>query len=210
MSVQLAPVVLLFAASGVEWLRQLRRGPSRARFQAWGVLAMVTILVNSAVRPATAGHAAVYYYLGNAFAAKRHTGLARDQFARSVELDPEYWQSWNNLGTQEAVLGNMDRAARIFERVLAARPQHGEVWLNLAHARVALRDEEGAAAAYESALEREGPSRRIYTEMMVLFSRQGEWQRAERVLERALLDFPEEAGDLRAMYKRMVQRAQGG
>ena len=104
----------------------------------------------------------------------------------------------------------MDKAARIFERVLAARPQHGEVWLNLAHARVALRDAEGAAVAYKSALEREGPSRRIYTEMMVLFSRQGEWQQAEGVLERALLDFPEEADDLRAMYERMVQRAQGG
>lgn len=204
------PVILLFAASGVEWLRQLRRGPSRTRLQAWGVLAVVTILVNSTVRPAAAGHAAVYYYLGNASAAQRHPQLARDQFARSVELDPEYWQSWNNLGTQEAVLGNMDKAARIFERVLAARPQHGEVWLNLAHARVALRDAEGAAVAYESALEREGPSRRIYTEMMVLFSRQGEWQQAEGVLERALLDFPEEADDLRAMYERMVQRAQGG
>ena len=30
---------------------------------------MVTILVNSTVRPNAAGHAAVYYYLGNASAA---------------------------------------------------------------------------------------------------------------------------------------------
>ena len=124
-----------------------------------------------------------------------------------MELDPEYWQAWNNLGTQTAIAGDIDRAVAMYERVLAARPQHSEVWLNLAHAHVARRDDASAATAYESARQRDPGNRRIYTEQMILFAKRGKWEHARSVLRKALAVFPDEETALRKMYEGMVQRA---
>ena len=199
--VPLVPAALLLAATGGGWLWTSWR-ERRARHL---LLAAVTclglgVLSNAGIRPAQAGHAAVHYHLGNAYAQQRRAESARAQFERAVQLDPEFWQAWNNLASVQALGGDMEGAAATFARVAAHRPGQAMVWYNLAHARVALGDVPGAADAYRRAIETNPAFRRAHGELISLLVRRGDGPAARRALEAAIAAFPAEEADLRRMF----------
>ncbi|MBX5480744.1 MAG: tetratricopeptide repeat protein [Myxococcaceae bacterium] len=54
----------------------------------------------------------------------RFATTAREAYGRAVKLDPNFLPAWQNLGELEAQLGNRQKAAEAWARVLAIAPDH--------------------------------------------------------------------------------------
>jgi 4-amino-4-deoxy-L-arabinose transferase-like glycosyltransferase len=202
--IPLIPVLLLLAASGggrlwAQW------GTRSYRRLLPGIIALVGLIVlsNTGIQPEQTGFAAVHYHVGNAYARQGHNDLARTQFERSVRLDPEFWQAWNNLASVQAMGGDMESAASLFARVAAQRPGQVQVWYNLAHAHLALGDMPAATDAYRQAIDAGPDFRRAYGELISLYARQRDWPAAQQVLDAAVAAFPREEANLRRLFERL-------
>ncbi len=57
---------------------------------------------------------------------------AAERFRSAVELDQDFAEAWNNLGTALMRLDRHEDAVRAFERALRVRPGYGDVHFNLA------------------------------------------------------------------------------
>lgn len=63
---------------------------------------------------------------------------AHDAFSRAVENDPTFTSALNNLGTLEAMKGNLERAIEFWERSLAVDPTQPEIRQDTRDARAEL------------------------------------------------------------------------
>lgn len=78
---------------------------------------------------------------------------ARDEFARAVELDPNYNLARYNLGVMDLKLARFAEAADALGRVVAAAPEQWDARVNLGNALFALNRPAEAAAQYETVLQ---------------------------------------------------------
>ena len=204
------PVLLLFASHGAWWLWENRR-QRQGGLVLVGV-ALLFLLCNWGPPPMQmGGDAAIHYNLGQAYSKEQRLPEARAEYTQAVRLDSSYWQAWLNLGSVEALAGQMAEAAETFERVTHARPGQLEGWMNLAHARLALQQGEAAHRAYAEALKLPSPYRRqIYLELIGSHLRAGEIIQAEEVLVQAQKAYPEEAARFAQAYERVKAMGLGG
>ncbi|HSE38143.1 MAG TPA: tetratricopeptide repeat protein, partial [Blastocatellia bacterium] len=73
----------------------------------------------------------IFNALGQTYTAIGETSLAIENFKHAVEIDPEMFESINNLGTISFNLGDYKSAERYFKSALALRPQGTDFHYNL-------------------------------------------------------------------------------
>lgn len=204
------PVLLVLAAHAGWWLWDLlRESRYRRAIPAAGAVALVGLVSNLGVGPMEmTGDAAIHYNIGQAHSRQGRAAEAGKALARAVELDPTYWQAWNDLGTVQARQGDAAGAAAIFERVSRARPDRPEPWVNLAHSCRALGRLDEAVPAYERALSASDHLPTLYAGLMHLHLERGDPDAARRVLEEALMRRPRERERLLHIFARL--QSQGG
>ena len=201
----LLPVLLVLAAHAAWWLwDRLREGRYRRAVPAVAAAAGVGLVGNLGAGPMDmAGDAAIHYNIGQAHSRQGRAAEAGEALARAVELDPAYWQAWNDLGTIHARQGDAAGAAAIFERVTRARPDRPEPWVNLAHSRRALGRLDEAVPAYERALSASGHLAALYAELMHLHLERGDPDAARQTLDEALERRPDEREGLLYIFARL-------
>ena len=199
------PVLLVLAAHAAWWLwDRLREGRYRPAIPAAGVVALVAVISNLGAGPMDmAGDAAIHYNIGQAHSRQGRAAEAGKALTRALELDPAYWQAWNDLGTIQAQQGDAAGAAVIFERVTRARPDRPEPWVNLAHSYRALGRLDEAVPAYERALSASGHLPTLYAGLMHLHLERGDPDAARRILEEALERRPREREKLLHIFARL-------
>lgn len=209
--VPVLPVLLVFAAYGAWSLY------AWARAGRWGGVGLgLAVLLLFAI-PANRdlgsmdmdGDAAIHYNLGNAYAKGGEREKALAAFVRAVEIDPQYWQAWLNLGGVKGSLGDLAGAGEIFARLTREAPEQAAPWLNLAHVQIMQSDIKGAFTAYEGALEAYPKLLPAYVEMIRLYGQMGDLARAAQVLDRAIEHLPAERERLRRLYE-AVQAQESG
>lgn len=199
------PVLLVLAAHGGWWLwDRLREGGGRRLLPAAAAVAAVGLVSNLGAGPMEmAGDAAIHYNIGQAHSRQGRAAEAGKALTRAVELDPAYWQAWNDLGTTQAQQGDAAGASVIFERVTRARPDRPEPWVNLAHSYRALGRLDEAVPAYERALSASGHLPTLYAGLMHLHFERGDPDAARQVLDEALERRPRERESLLLFFARM-------
>ncbi len=206
------PVLLVLAAHAGWWLwDRFREGRYRPAVPAAGAVALVGLFSNLGAGPMEmAGDAAIHYNIGQAHSRQGRAAEAGKALTRAVELDPAYWQAWNDLGTIQAQQGDAAGAAVIFERVTRARPDRPEPWVNLAHSCRALGRLDEAVPAYERALSASGHLPTLYAGLMHLHFERGDPDAARRVLAEALEHRPDERERLLHIFARLQSPAAPG
>ena len=95
--------------------------------------------------------AAGYNNLGRCYLAMQELGLAADQFAKAVELEPDRALFHHNLGEALYLQGLNGEALAAFQRAAAADPAMQQAWLRVAKLLIHHGDREGAIACCERA-----------------------------------------------------------
>ncbi len=55
-----------------------------------------------------------------------------ERYRQVVELDPDFWEAWNNLGTVLSYEGDNEAAVAAYDRALALNPRYADAHYNLA------------------------------------------------------------------------------
>jgi hypothetical protein len=74
---------------------------------------------------------APHYQLGNVLRENGDCNEAIPHYRRAIELVPEHWNAWNNLGICLASLGRHDEARITFEKAIELQPTYARGYNNL-------------------------------------------------------------------------------
>ncbi|MFL6518945.1 MAG: tetratricopeptide repeat protein [Chthoniobacterales bacterium] len=121
---------------------------------------------------------------------------AERNFARAVELDPNFALAWARLAILRSFLNfnsidlntyTVDSVKQAADRAMALAPDSGESWVAQGSYRYrVVRDFEGALAAYDEARKRLPSSALVYEYRAFILRRLGRWQDAEVSYKKAL------------------------
>ena len=80
------------------------------------------------------------------------TKRAIDDFNKSIEIDPNYYKSYNNRGNAKKYLGNINSAIDDFDQAIEINPNYGIAYYNRGVAKQELGDNRGACFDYDQAI----------------------------------------------------------
>jgi len=72
---------------------------------------------------------------------------AREAYFCAIEVDPEFWKAWNNLGVLAFLEEDYPQAKEFFTKTLELNPHNRDTWYNLRDTLRELGDETGALHA---------------------------------------------------------------
>jgi putative PEP-CTERM system TPR-repeat lipoprotein len=108
---------------------------------------------------------------------------AREIVQTGLKTDPTNARAYNMLGTMDSTDGNYEAAARNFAAAARLNPERPSFHLNLARAQLAIGDQEAARKAIANARALDPNASQLAILEIVLFTRDGDYVRAERLLE---------------------------
>jgi len=128
---------------------------------------------------------------GAHLAKKKQHAEAIAEYRKAVELDPLYFQAWNNLALELNADGKKEEAEQVFRRLIQSNPEHVVVFTNLA----ALLEDAGryseAEAVARQAMKQHSYSFSANFVLGTLLINQGKWTaEAKTKLEYARLRYP--------------------
>ncbi|PXW22415.1 tetratricopeptide repeat protein [Paraburkholderia caballeronis] len=89
-----------------------------------------------------------YFTLGNVMATNNRPAAAAECFSLATQLQPDYADAYNNLGTAQRALKQYHDAVQSFCKVLELQPQNGRAYNNLANALLELNELPAALEAW--------------------------------------------------------------
>ncbi|MEM7707295.1 MAG: sulfotransferase [Pseudomonadota bacterium] len=119
---------------------------------------------------------------------------------RAIELYPEDFESWNNLGGAWRRLGRLDDSADAYQRALALRPM-ASVAANLGLVLRDLNEADQAASAFAQAIELDPQTVAARVHLANLETARGHFDEARQLLVEALAVNPDDPGALAALLK---------
>jgi putative PEP-CTERM system TPR-repeat lipoprotein len=111
------------------------------------------------------------------------TAGARETVQRVLQTDIKSARAYTLLGRMDSAAGDYDAAIRNFTTATRLQPARSGLYLNLARAQLANGDQEAARVAIADARARDPNSSELAVLEVVLFMRDGDYVRAERLLD---------------------------
>jgi tetratricopeptide (TPR) repeat protein len=116
---------------------------------------------------------------------------AQETISHSLELDPDYDQTWTIQADLYVAQNRIDEAVEAYERALELQPKQTEVWLRLGDMYMNQNQLEKATGAYEQALELNPNQTRVWRVVGSVYAQLGRLDDAIAALQRALELAPE-------------------
>lgn len=117
-------------------------------------------------------------------------GIAK--YREAVELDPLYFEAWNNLALELDAAGKKDEAEQVFRRLMQSNPQHVLVFTNLATMLIGQKRYADAEAAARQAMKLHSYSFKANLILGTVLVNEGKWSdEAKTKLEYAQVRYPE-------------------
>lgn len=131
----LVPLLILFAAAGLDQARAFISGSARTR-AIWtaAVVAFAVVFCNWPMLSTTLMRAVTETNLGVALQAEGRLAEATDHYHRAIELAPAYPPAYNNLATALRAKGQIADAVTTYQQALGLRREYPEAHYNLANA----------------------------------------------------------------------------
>jgi tetratricopeptide (TPR) repeat protein len=118
-----------------------------------------------------------------------HSGAfetAKEQFAKAIEMDPEFAEVYNNLGLVYTELGEEEMASDAFKKATELKPDMTAAYSNLGYLFHKQGSYEQAVEMYNEALGRSSKSSPAYTNLGNAYFKLGKSAEAEEAWEKAL------------------------
>jgi len=112
--------------------------------------------------------------------------LARDQFLKAVELDPNFAEAYNNLGLAHTELDNEEKATDAFGRAIELNPSLHAAYNNLGYIHYKQGEYEQAIELYNEALGRNTKNGPAYTNLGNAYYKLGRMDEARDAWTKAL------------------------
>ncbi len=122
----------------------------------------------------------------------------------SLEIDPEFAQTWLICGDVNRGLGNMEEAIHCYEEALRIEPKAPQVWRALGETYRAMQRWEDAIAAFNEALELKPKAVDVWRALGDTYIAVQQWEQAIAALTRAL-ELQPEAGDIWNVHQVLAQ-----
>jgi tetratricopeptide (TPR) repeat protein len=146
--------------------------------------------------------AMLYYYgLGDAAGYER-------TFQQSLEIDPEFDQTWLMCGDANRQQGNLEEAARCYEEALKLNPRASQVWRVLGDTYIALQQWEDAIHALTQTVKLQPNADDMWNIHQVLARLYSQTGQQEQALEHAQIALQLSPEDQRATLQELVAQIQ--
>lgn len=187
------PFLILFAASGGEWLiEQVRLRRARQLLLAASALIVLAVFVNHDFYSTHAGdRAQTHMTLGRVAAAKGMHSDALDEYRRAIEISPNYAKAYNSMGLALEQLGRDDEALDSYMK--AARIDSGLAMASNNIGSLLLRrgDVEKAESWFRKAIEIDQYLEQAHMNLAVILAEGGRLEEAEYHLSCAVTAEPD-------------------
>ena len=135
-----------------------------------------------------------YITLGAAYLQVQEWEKARKAFVLATELRPDKADGWNNLGVALFQQKRYRESREAFEEALEKDSEFYMAWLGVGGAELFLGNVESGERAFERAIELEPADPRSYSNLVSLYVKSGQWQKAWETIGRLEAVDPSDVG----------------
>jgi tetratricopeptide (TPR) repeat protein len=165
---------------------------------AGGIFSIIALLGCSSLFLIPAGKdplsAEEHLELGVAYESSGELELARSEYERALDKNPDLTQALINLGNVHYQRGDYSRAEKKYQRALKLSPQNGDIHNNLAWVYLSQERFDQAHQVVTQALKLNSTHRHIYLDTQgVIYHRQGRYQEAVQSFKEAIRLSPEDS-----------------
>ncbi|MBF2053596.1 MAG: tetratricopeptide repeat protein [Candidatus Sericytochromatia bacterium] len=140
--------------------------------------------------------ACLHHGLGQAYLGSKEHLKALRCFYRALALKPDFSPSICSLGQLYTEQQQFDQALKWFQKLIDQQPDNAEAWIQAGFAHDNLNNLKQAISCYQKALQLDPRNISIYVILGLACSRQGYIQNAIRTYREAMVQLPEEAGEM--------------
>ena len=95
----------------------------------------------------------ILFYIGNSYRSQNKFNESLWYYNKSLEINPQDSDTWNNKGVALENLGKYDEAIKVFDKAIEINPQHSMAWVNKGFALSILNKSDEAIKTYNKAIE---------------------------------------------------------
>jgi len=118
---------------------------------------------------------------------QREMAKAVQAYQKVIELDPAYFEAYNNLGILYQEMGDFDRAAQAYQRSIEINPRYVKALNNLGILFYLKDRHEEALVSFQKAISLQPNNIESHLNLGVLFKKQGQWDKAMDSFRNALI-----------------------
>ena len=127
----------------------------------------------------------IYAALGNSYLELEQYEQAIEAQKKALEINPDYYQSWVNLGVVYRNMGDLDQAEASYNQALAIEPDYAELHASLGVLHIVRDEPEQAVIALERAIDLDPQLAVAHANIALAYAMVGRFEEAEAALQQA-------------------------
>ena len=158
--------------------------------------------------PALSTEILILFNQGVLYQNQRETSKAIAAYQRVLELDPAYFEAYNNMGLLYQEIGDFDRAILAYQKSIEINPGYEKALNNLGILYYLKDRYEEALECFQKAIAVRPENLESYLNLGILFKKQGQWDKALDSFQKALTIDPfygETHDNIALLYEQMNQ-----
>jgi len=182
----------MFAAAGMNrFIVYWKKKETVAILQCGMIAALVSVIANMPILPASMHRAVSYYNIGMAFSNNGEFETAVEYYRKAVRLNPVFSAAHYNMAMDLEELGRVEEAMGQYLEVLRINPKSYDSLVNLGALLVSIGKVDLAGQYYEKAMEVDSEPAIAYYNMGVLYEKKKSYEKAKRFYREALQRNPD-------------------
>lgn len=129
----------------------------------------------------------VYTILGNSYDALELYDEAIDAHNKAIELNPDYYQAWVNLGIVYRHKGDLDQAEEYYLKAFSIEPNYAELNASIGALYIFRGEHESAIEYLEKAIELDAQVAVAHSNLALAYASVGRFEEAEASLQQAII-----------------------
>lgn len=136
----------------------------------------------------------IYAALGNSYLELEQYEEAIEAQQKALEINPDHYQSWVNLGVVYRLMGDLDQAEASYNKALAIEPDYAELHASLGVLYIVKGEPEQAITTLEKAIALDPQLAVSHANIALAYGMAGRFEEAEAALQQAtVLGYQESA-----------------